>query len=341
MSFVKQYFGHSAEELTYQNIIDYFALERQESDKIEFKSYQAGGNETEKENGVIRSICAFLNSSGGIVIWGAPEGKKVEGKDEKIFSGGLSPVTRLIEKDYFVNRLTDSITPAPNSVFFHIYTEGNNFIYIIEILQSEYSPHQFRNIYYMRIDGQTKPAPHHYIEALFRKITFPKLKGYVNFSNFRLYHGHFYLDIRYYVYNISKLQHEHQLYCRIFLGPGAEFINGLQGNAAEYFMDNHDKRVTNAIETLYYNQPYTVSETIRLTPAQMKDSEIRILFYFAGKKSPLLTCSYKLRPNFNIVSQDDVDDFIIQRKENQYSYEYSDQLDLTEEDRIRQVVGRA
>src|SRR6187399_975460 len=114
MSYIQQYFGKAPQDLTYQDVTDFFSIEREESDKIEFKSYHAPGeNDKEKENGIIRTVCAFLNSSGGLLIWGAPVGQNVAGKTEKVFVGALSPVTRLVEKDYFINRITDSTTPAP------------------------------------------------------------------------------------------------------------------------------------------------------------------------------------------------------------------------------------
>ena len=152
MNYILQYFGKAPQDLSYQDVIDFFAIEREESDKIEFKSFHTPiDNDREKENGVVRSICAFLNSSGGLLIWGAPVGQNVVGKTEKVFVGALSPVPRLIEKDYFISRITDSITPAPNNVSFYSLQDNGNYIYLIDVNQSDYSPHQFRNIYYMRI----------------------------------------------------------------------------------------------------------------------------------------------------------------------------------------------
>jgi predicted HTH transcriptional regulator len=162
-SYVELYFGKSPADLSYQDVVDFFATPQEESDKIEFKSYHSPGNENdkEKENGVIRSACGFLNSSGGLVIWGAPVGQSVAGRTEKVFTGALSPVTKLIEKDAFINRITDSIAPAPSGVNFYTLLDNGNYVYIVEVPQSEYSPHQFKNIYYMRID--VKQGPHHTI----------------------------------------------------------------------------------------------------------------------------------------------------------------------------------
>ena len=112
MSYSKLYFGKELGELTYADIENFFIDEKDESNKIEYKSYHNPDekNHTEKENGVIRAICALLNSEGGLVIWGAPIGQTVGGKKEKIFKGELSPVEKLIEKDSLINRVTDLIT---------------------------------------------------------------------------------------------------------------------------------------------------------------------------------------------------------------------------------------
>ena len=97
MPYSKLYFGKELNELTYENIEEFFLNEKEESDKIEFKSYHSKEekNHTEKENGIIRAICALLNSEGGLIIWGAPVGQTVSEKKEKIFKGDLSPIDKL------------------------------------------------------------------------------------------------------------------------------------------------------------------------------------------------------------------------------------------------------
>src|SRR5258708_14850149 len=111
MSYSKLYLGKEPSDLTYADIENYFTDEKDESNKIEYKSYHSPDekNHTEKENGVIRAICGLLNSEGGLVIWGAPIGQTVTGKKEKVFKAALSPAEKLIEKDSFINRVTDLI----------------------------------------------------------------------------------------------------------------------------------------------------------------------------------------------------------------------------------------
>ena len=79
MTYSKLYFGKELIELTYDDIENYFVDEKDESNKIEYKSYHNPDekNHTENENGVVKAICGLLNSEGGIVIWGAPVGQAV------------------------------------------------------------------------------------------------------------------------------------------------------------------------------------------------------------------------------------------------------------------------
>ena len=343
MSLIEHYFGQQPENLTYQHIVDFFAVEREESDKIEFKAYVAGGNEKEKENGVIRSVSAFLNSSGGLLIWGAPTGQRLQGHPEKVFVGALSPVNRAIGKDYFLSRITDSITPAPNNIFFYSLRSGQNYVYIIEVQPSEYSPHQFQSIYNMRIDGQTKSAPHHYIEALFKKITYPKLNGYIKLDNLSNHNGLFYLRFTGIIFNLSRLQNEHKGYFRVLVTNNVVFRNSQGGGVTpQYFMGGSELRSVDSVPPIYYNQPYRFTDILQINPQnlQQQNSEFEIWFYFAGGNSPLRLSKYTLRLNFSNAIPQDLNTLFVSIDENKYFYEHSDALGLTEQQRISQIVGR-
>lgn len=343
MSLIEQYFGKNVVDVTYQDIEHFFSIEKTESDKIEFKSYVEGGNEKEKENGIIRSIAGFLNSGGGLIIWGSPKGEKVEGRSEKVFTGNLSAVTRRIEKDYFISRVTDSITPAPNNIFFHTLHNGERYIYIIEVLQSEYAPHQYGNNYLMRIDGQTKHAPHHYIEALFKKISFPRLHGYIVLNRFYTDGRHFFLELAALILNMSRLQNEHKIFYRLVAGKGAIFQRSVAGDAGGiYQLQGHELRAARPVDTLYYNQPYRVTDVLQIDPSELMryNYELDLYFYFAGEKSPLLVSTYKLQLRADLLDVQDLNKLFTKIDENKYSYEISDTLEKTDAERIKDLTGR-
>lgn len=345
MTYTKLYFGKELNELSYKDIQDFFVEEKDESDKIEFKSYFSNEerNHTEKENGVIRTICAFLNSEGGLIIWGAPIGQSVEGKKEKIFKGDLSPLNVLIEKDTFIRRITDLITPSPNGIRFQSIQNGENFVCLIEVDQSIYSPHQFKNTYLMRVDGQTRTAPHHYIEALFRKVSFPKLEGYIKVDHFEPdgRNNRFLLQLTIMLFNKSKLQNEHDLYYRVIVTCGTFAMHELNSDRDKiYGMDGHELRVPNAKSTIYYNEPITNSEVIFVTPRDLTkaNSECIVMLYFGGRQSPLKISKYKL--NLSHHSQTDPNSYFISLDENKFSHESSDQLEISEADRMKNILGR-
>jgi len=340
MSYSKLYFGKELSTLTYEDIENFFFNEKDESNKIEFKSYydQDEKNHKEKLNGVIRAICALLNSEGGIVIWGAPIGQSVANKKEKIFKGALSPSKILIEKDSFISKVADLITPSPKGIYFQPIEKNGEYVYVIEIEKSFYSPHQFRNIYYMRMDGQTKPAPHHFIEALFRKVTFPKLEGYIIIDSIETNGQNYIMQISNMIFNKSKLQNEHEIYYRVLLTVGryANF-NHYTGNDKIYTSNGFELMNLNAKSTLYYNEPYSNTETIIINPNDLikRNYECQILFFFGGKQSPLMISKYKLR--INNIHVKDTNDLIISMEENRYTYETQE---LPDKERMKLIIGR-
>ncbi len=343
MSYSKLYFGKELSDLTYADIENYFTDEKDESNKIEYKSYHnpEEKNHTEKENGVIRAICGLLNSEGGLVIWGAPIGQTVAGKKEKIFKGALSPVDKLIEKDSFINRVTDLITPSPKGIFFQRLEKAGKYLYIIEVEQSLYSPHQYRNVYYMRIDGQTKPAPHHYIEALFRKVTFPKLEGYIKIDNVRTDGSQYILTLSYFIFNKSKLQNEHNIYSRLIISLGKFENYGFSKSTYRFYrLAGKEMTIPEAKATLYYNEPICETETILISPNELTQSnfECDILLHFGGKQSPLMVSKYKL--SLRNIYAPNPNSLIVSMEENLYSYENSDKIDKSEEEKMKLILNR-
>lgn len=217
MSLCKTYFGKEREELTYDDIENYFTEAKEESDKIEFKSYSDRGNKADLYDPVCKTISAFLNSAGGILIWGAPEGQEEEGKKEKVFRGDLAPIDFKLEQDALVSKVSDLINPLTNDIKLKILDKEDKYVCVFEIDKSIHTAHQFKNIYYMRLDGQTRIAPHHYIEALMKQIKFPNLEGYLKINSFnrdmsnRLPPNNVFiykLSVALVIYNWSKIQNE-------------------------------------------------------------------------------------------------------------------------------------
>lgn len=343
MNYIKEIFGCDLVDINFELIEIYFTTEKSESNILEFKSIDDSKIEKKDYDDVLKSICGFLNSEGGIILWGSPRGEKVDDQKEKIFKGKLTPTFSSIEKDSFINKVSDSIEPFPSNIKLHEIEKGGNKVYIIQVEKSEYSPHQFKNIYYMRLDGQTRPAPHHYVEALFKKISYPKLNGFLKIQNYRILNkGVHEFQVRFFIFNLSKNQNEHEVFLRLNLGGGCIFSksqipigrSGYSTNGSEFILPENQS-------TLYYNQPLSHHEIIHFNPNF--DSNIRFSFEFSalfgGKNSPLLCSLYEIKiPSQSVVGKD-FNSLIIESKEN-VLYSENNTENLTELEKIELLLDR-
>jgi len=150
--------------------------------------------------------------------------------------GALMPVTQRWEKDAFIAKIANKITPSPKNVLFHRIEIADLFIYLFDIGQSDHAPHQFENVYYMRMDGQTVPAPHHYIEALFKKIRYPEIEAqllilsYKDHANSSLVEARTDLRLNCIVFftNRTPLINDENLYCKVYTSSGTVLQSGVE-----------------------------------------------------------------------------------------------------------------
>ncbi|MGF6924644.1 hypothetical protein QFZ48_000144 [Chitinophaga sp. W2I13] len=200
-------FGMPIDAITEEDLIEYFKTDRQESNTIEYKSYDKRDNakEPEKIGKIIRSVAAMLNSGGGIVIWGAPQPTKDPTTGEHIVKGNLAPVEFSIGKDRFMGLIFSNVSPAPHGIRFEaVQLKGNKFVYLIEVQRSEYPPHQYDGRYYARFDSLSKPAPHHFVEALIKQVKQPAIQGYVEFGGSRQGGSHVVIPGMMYLFNLDR-----------------------------------------------------------------------------------------------------------------------------------------
>lgn len=331
--------------MSYLDLVEYFKNEREESDKIEYKSFvddEDSSNVKSKEKGILRTICAFLNSEGGILIWGAPKGQKVLDRKGKICKGELSLVDKHYEKDEFISKIANRITPSPKGIKFHRVDDSGKYAYVIEVPKSDYSPHQFENVYSMRLDGQSVSAPHHYVEALFKKISFPKLEGYIKPVSVRPHVGNK-IRLRFdsYIFNLSPLQNDFNLTYRIICDPG-EFDSWINNTAPRvtYGYGGQDKRVTAPFEVFHYGQPLLDLHTLIIDPYLLERNNfvVTILLSFGAKLSPLLSSNYKIKIPLDWPEKWNVE--YIEQTENIYSHEIKMNSGATEEESIKKILGR-
>ena len=345
MNYSNNYFGKSLDNLEYQDIVNFFINPQEESNKIEFKSYSTTyGNFNRNFEGVIRGICAFLNSDGGILIWGAPEGTIPAGQSEKIFQGLLSPLNERKEKDWLINKVSDSITPLPVGINAIRLEDTNNYLYIFEIQPSPYRPHQNRNIFWARLDGQTKPAPYYLVEALFRRISYPNLEGYIKLDQISNDGHNYYLDITIFLFNFSQLQNEENVSFRLMCPEGIFSRYNDPQHQHMYIYNGHQLIFKDFIDVLHFGTPNMHNERLIFDPHDLvnnHNNEIRLLLSFGGKKSPVKTSEYKLNLNNLNWTQTDTPNYLITEiEENILIYDKQEELGTTREDTLRRTLGR-
>ncbi|MDB5086496.1 MAG: ATP-binding protein [Mucilaginibacter sp.] len=308
MDFSTSYFGKPLNALLYDDIANYFVEPKQETETIEFKSFANSEQFDKSLQIVIRGISAFLNSSGGILIWGAPKGIKVPGQSEKVFVGELAPVTEYKEKDSLINKITSVITPMPIGVRVEVLQSESSYTYIFEVQPSIYKPHQFDTRYYVRLDGQTKPAPHYLIDALIKQISYPDIKGVINFDNITLAsNGDFHLPIKIGIFNFSELQNEELVSIRLVIS-GGYFKRARDPNVTDKSRYNSSGQLVlnNFIPVLHFGIPHIYNDILVIDDIEQRFSagKLRLILTFGGKHSPAKYSSYIL--NFENYHEDKV-----------------------------------
>lgn len=350
MSYSESFFCKPLKELLYDDIEKFFTVEQDETNLIEFKCYvdTSGGKIADKEVTIMENICALLNSEGGLIIWGAPVGIVPEGKKTKVYSGALSPVTEIIERDRFMQRVNSMIVPSPIGVSFQAVSKGKENVYIIEVKKSSFSPHQLKNTYWMRIDGHTVPAPHSYIEALFRRISFPRLEGYIKLTGVNFTHD--YYDIKrkkyiisfsYLIFNQSALQNEHDINCRLIVSEGNFIGFGNHIGVAKYYPNGKELVFSPAKTILFYGEPLLETESIEIYLESINpEFEVYIGLFFGGKSSPMMASEYVISLKSMPLGEYDINSHFISINENQYLHEKKTTLGITDKDAVKKILGR-
>jgi hypothetical protein len=299
MDFCTSYFGKPLTALTYQDTAAFFIEPRVEGTAFEFKSFHPSSNIEKGLDGVMAAICSFLNSEGGILIWGAPYGEKQAGGKEKVFTGELCPVPQLIEKDRLINRITSEITRPPIGIKVQILTNQNGYVYVFEVQESLTKPHQFNSQYYIRLDGQSRPAPHYIVEALMRQVTYPNLRGYLKFSEFFRHDvipQNIQMSLSIGVFNLSELQNEEMVSIRL-LCAGGHFPHGraiIPKKDPSYSFDAHELIFDNFASILHYGAPSAHNDIIQFSQQSLQKTNgfLELWLRFGGRKSPVKVSYY-------------------------------------------------
>lgn len=333
-------FGKPLTLLLYEDLVEYFRPAKLESNTLEFKSYvvkgekgkEADKDRRERENAILKTICGFLNSEGGIIIWGTPEGVEVdiEGVKDKEFYGELTPVPVNIPKDQFIARVVNSITPSPAGVLYHQIPCEGGFIYLFEAARSLFPPHQFQNIYYMRLDGHTRAAPHHYIEALMKQIKSADINGFIRNDNSIPSKTHGIVPFVLNVHNFSKYITGLNVSYTLISDYGLVFYEEEQDMDVNKSQGRIDADVPIG-KPLHYNMPFSRTFYIAL-PEREGTGEFNVKLITYADNSPAKISMYKYEV-FRRTMSPTPQIRLKSKEENLLSFLHSDSLGKTEEER--------
>ena len=326
MSYSKSILGNNLFNLTYLDIENFFIEEREENLNLEFKSYVDEGSFKEKEKVIFKSICALLNSEGGIIIWGAPIEIRDSSQNTKAI-GTLTPFNVGMDKDKLINKISSNIIPLPINfkVQFLTNDDGNSII-VIEVNKSIERPHQFSNNYYIRLDGQTRIAPHYLIKALIKSKDFPILRGHVRLKEIFNENNYLKLIFRKLIYNATPYQNEIKPYYKLVVQPPGElFING----------QSYGNHTDDEFSILANGRPEMFDFEVRLDKNSVNDN-LDIILQIGGQKSPSKLSIYTY--NFKNAVAGKVNNeeiFLVEKEENQLPTDYPDR---TDDDKIETLL---
>ena len=304
-------FGHDLNDLTEENITDYFTDQRLENDTLEFKSFPINTSFDPLMLKIIRTICGFLNGSGGILILGAPV-KTVVGNID-YFQGALTPLPVQKSVDWYINKVCTGIVPMPINISVKIIQAGDNYIYVFEVQESKYKPHQTDHIYYIRLDGQTRPAPHYIVQALMRQITYPDLRASIRINPFTDYVGQTLSKMAFAIFNFSQLQNDTDYNYTITITGGAKFLgweNEGMNTQIKYGLGGAQLIHRPIPRTLHFGIPYAVTYHIIIPP---NVGEIKIMIAFGARLSPSKSSLYTLNLN-NINPLNPIENLVIEHE---------------------------
>lgn len=330
MKYSQILFGKDLYELEYDDLVQFFNEEKEETLNLEFKSYPPQGNHNDKENAVFKAICGLLNSEGGIIIWGAPT-EESDAQGNTTAHGALTPFTTILDRDRLINKISSLIIPLPFGIRVQKLNDANDAsVFVIEVEKSSQKPHQFKSHYYIRLDGQTKIAPHYLISAMMKSIDFPIIRGHLRLKSIVSLGNRISFGFRKVLFNTSEFNNDLNVFFRIIASPGILDIGG---------QDYQGDYQSNLIKVFSKGTPRMSSFNL-IVPSNLlikNGHEIRIILSFGGEKSPSKVSSYIY--NFANIAFGDVADeniFLTEKKENKLP---SDSTSKTADESINDLLN--
>ena len=175
----------------------------------------------------------------------------------------------------------------------------------------------------MRLDGQTVPAPHHYIEALFKQIKYPDLGGYIKFEKLNTNGSEYLLNIVIMIFNFSPLQNEENLSYELIVNKGVfqAALHAKVDDRINYRFGGTQMIFNNVVDVFSYGVPRRYATIIVIKPSDLisNNYEVEFLLNFGGRFSPRKMSEYKIRIDNSL--PENSNSLIIFKEENVLMYD--------------------
>jgi hypothetical protein len=115
----------------------------------------------------------------------------------------------------------------------------------------------------------------------------------------------------------------------------------IRNKGVEFGEHGRERRVENIKEVIHYGEPVNDYVMIEFEPheLQSKNDEIELFLHFGAKHSPMKTSWYKIKVN-PLSPPDNLQQCILEEKENQFMYEVKEELGITDRQAIMKMLGR-
>jgi hypothetical protein len=169
MSFIKHIFNR--ESLAQVQTADVQRLVDNEIEESLHLDFEEISKEHVKYDGLAQHVSGFLNTSGGVVVFGLSERK------EKGRNVAYRITWATIKKESVENNLYQRVDPWCEDIQIHPVQNPNDpgeRIFVILVPKSKNPPHMANHRYHIRLNFQTRPMGHEQVSNIFKQVYLQK-----------------------------------------------------------------------------------------------------------------------------------------------------------------------